>query len=441
MVWEPIGGYAPTPNRPTDASGGRAVGTVYTNVPVNYTSTSPVRWSADGSAMQFLEPLALLANRSWSSFAVATNPSGVTVGVTQIPDRYIYQRPRPVRWDANTTHPTELLGLQAGLSEPDNASVVAINANGVSVGTSNRWSEYRFEGHFAVRWDNNSTTAVQLDALRSRQTPSAEATGISDSGVVIGTSVKYSEASQFLGNRPVWWDSGGTQIHELDVPFTDEVGLAYASPESINRAGTIVGSTQYLDGNDDWVYHATAWQTGQPGVKVLPGVARPDQTETITATKVNEAGLIIGESWLSKNYADDGHQPVCWTDADHVVPLQLLGVNAAGLKDADVRDVNDFGQMVGYSATGLSHRNHAMLWTADGHAVDMNQFIDPRSNWTLSQAYSISNDGWVSGVGLFDPDGPGIYNAYQRLFMIQIPEPSTLGAVVGGIVLVHRRRR
>lgn len=85
----------------------------------------------------------------------------------------------------------------------------------------------------------------------------------------------------------------------------------------------------------------------------------------------------------------------------------------------------------------------AVCWGLAGAAVDLNTLIDPASGWTLTSACAISDAGWISGLGQYDPDGPGGLDAYRRLFLMQIPEPATMALVaLGGLgALVRRRRR
>ena len=86
----------------------------------------------------------------------------------------------------------------------------------------------------------------------------------------------------------------------------------------------------------------------------------------------------------------------------------------------------------------------AVLWDLDGGTFDLNTLIDPTSGWTLTYAVDISNTNWVSGIGLFDPDGLGPLVAYGRTFLLDassvVPEPAGLALLsLGGIALLHRR--
>jgi PEP-CTERM motif len=95
---------------------------------------------------------------------------------------------------------------------------------------------------------------------------------------------------------------------------------------------------------------------------------------------------------------------------------------------------------VGKFVNGVSVGNHAVAWV-NSVAIDLNTLIDPSSGWTLSRASSISDNGWIMGLGIFDPDGPGGLGAYNRPYVLHIPEPSSALLLATGILVALRRRR
>jgi hypothetical protein len=94
--------------------------------------------------------------------------------------------------------------------------------------------------------------------------------------------------------------------------------------------------------------------------------------------------------------------------------------------------VNSAGLIAGYTknpATPLQYDTLAVYWDAGGTPHDLNSLIDPAGGWVLRQAQAISDNGWIAGVGDFDPDGQGGQLPYRRLFALQIPEPASLVSV------------
>lgn len=84
-----------------------------------------------------------------------------------------------------------------------------------------------------------------------------------------------------------------------------------------------------------------------------------------------------------------------------------------------------------------------VLWNPDGSVIDLMQFMDPATGWIRIQHVShIDDANWVSGIGLFDPDGAGVGTAaYARFFLMQVPEPATLLAGMAFSAAGLRRRR
>src|SRR6185436_14323250 len=87
--------------------------------------------------------------------------------------------------------------------------------------------------------------------------------------------------------------------------------------------------------------------------------------------------------------------------------------------------VNVIGAAVGYAnmfnAQGAGIGQRAVLWRADGIAIDLNSLIDPASGWVLNKATAINDLGWLEGIGTYDPDGLGGQNSYSRMFLLQAP--------------------
>jgi hypothetical protein len=143
-----------------------------------------------------------------------------------------------------------------------------------------------------------------------------------------------------------------------------------------------------------------------------------------------------------------GIRAVLWDDAGLATELGNLGTSSGGLASSSAYAINDAGIAVGfaseYDGSGNLLGQRAVMWGLDGMAINLNTLIDPSSGWVnLYTARAISNDNWVTGLGLFDPDGAaGPLPAYDRPFLVQVPEPGSMTLwAAGAMTLLARRRR
>jgi probable HAF family extracellular repeat protein len=101
--------------------------------------------------------------------------------------------------------------------------------------------------------------------------------------------------------------------------------------------------------------------------------------------------------------------------------------------------VNASGQVVG-DATIAGGAGHAFL-DSGGQMVDLNDLIAPGSGWTLTDAFSISDTGYITGDGLA-PNGQA--DAFLLTPLALVPEPSGLVLLATGAVALpgyHGARR
>jgi hypothetical protein len=193
------------------------------------------------------------------------------------------------------------------------------------------------------------------------------------------------------------------------------------------------------------------WDAGSTTPVELGGLTSfgflPDTSWLGAANKINSTGTILGNLFGSSGGVNI-KRGVRW-DAGSITPVELKPIVAAGSTVA--YDLNSIGIAVGTVTPGevatadltivYKAGGRAVYWGADGAAVDLNSLIDPTSGWFLQAATSISDTGWIMGVGTFDPDGAGSQAAYSRMFLLQVPEPSAivLGIIGVGATLALRK--
>jgi hypothetical protein len=354
------------------------------------------RWNSSGTDASMLGQLGPATNISFFSEALAINDADTAVGsaykVLRLGTSFSdYLGTRAVRWNAASTAVTELGNLGTDSSGVTNGSAYAINTPGTAVGYGQKFTSNTDRGYRAIRWNASGTAATELGNLGTD--PSgytfSSAQAVNDAGTAVGYAQKYDASGAYLGTRPVRWNAEGTAATELGTLGTDLSGYTAGSALDINSAGTIVGTASIFD----------------------------------------PAGAAAGE------------RAVRW-DASGTAAT-VLG-NLPGFNYTTTQDINDTGIAVGsvesYHA-GNVLAEAAVYWGLDALAVDLNALIDPASGWTLNHATHISNTGWIGGRGMFDPDGTGGQEPYERLFLMQIPaevvpEPSTVVLFCSGLFLV-----
>jgi hypothetical protein len=229
------------------------------------------------------------------------------------------------------------------------------------------------------------------------------------------------------GNRPVRWDPANVDANNniepsyLSPVVVDENGVGEGYAWDINNAGTAIGVSRASLG-----LRAVRWDANSTNPTILDILA-PVRSDGFSASnfayKINAGGTVVGIA-EKYNVAGDslGVRPARWAAGGHAVTeLGLLGTDATGHAEGVANDVNDSGVAVGAvtdynGSTGLV----AVYWGPNGAAVDLNRLIDPSLGWHLTEARHISNTGWITGYGSFDPTGTG-FNSYNRAFLIHLP--------------------
>jgi hypothetical protein len=413
---------------------GMAVGWAIKYVRGTNVGRRPVRWNASG-AME-LGNLGTDSNGYTWTEACAINNAGTAVGFAGKLFHIVSKEMdfHAVRWNALGTDAMELGNLGTDGNGCTEAYAYAINNAGITVGGARKYIGGKYVGFPAVRWDaTGAVTELGHLGADSNGHTEAEAVAVNASGTAVGSagmSIGYS----FKGLRAVRWDSSGTAATELGNLGADRIqisGYTACCALAINNAGTAVGyAKKYVEGNDvgqravRWDAHSTeATELGNLGTD-------SDGCTDSLAWAINGAGVAVGFAQKFVRGIDMGSRAVRWNPSGTAATeLGNLGADSNSYTEGVARAVNDAGIAVGYAKKyvgGIDMGEHAALWGLDGKVVDLNDLIDPNGGWTLTTAQSISNTGWIAGVGLYNPDGPGDSEGYPRLFLIHV-EAADLG--------------
>lgn len=171
-----------------------------------------------------------------------------------------------------------------------------------------------------------------------------------------------------------------TTIVGADVMLLPTLGGTWVEAADINDAGQVVG-TSFLPG--DSISHAFLWT---PGYGMLDlGTLGGKRS---SAAAINELGQIVGSSIA----ASGREHPFLWTPERGMQDLVGFGGSLALFNGA--ADINDVGQVVGYTAYGdpTVYASRAFLWTEAGGIQDIGSL-----GGVMTRPRAINNVGQVVG--------------------------------------------
>ncbi|MGA2266483.1 MAG: DUF3466 family protein [Phycisphaerae bacterium] len=387
--------------------------------------------------------------------AYAINNAGTAVGYSNYIPGGDLRGSRPTSWDA-AGNVTQLGDLGTANDYGDtHAAALAINASGTAVGWASKYQyddetglDYR--GSRAARWDA-SGTVTELGSIEygtdSDGYGESQALAVNASGVAVGWAEKFTPSgSESKGNRAVRWNADGTAMELDDLGLSSDEHTTLASALAVNNAGTAVGKSLKYDGGEYKGWRAVRWDASGTAATELGNLGTTASGVTQgQAVAINAAGTAVGQmEKYDIAHNDKGTRAVRWDAAGtDATELGILGTDGNGWTDAAAEAINTAGIAVGWANEYLAGSlvgTRAVYWGSNGVAVDLNTLIDPNSGWTLEKATAVSDTGWIAGIGLYDPDGAGGADAYERLFSLQIPEPASMVLLaLGGLALLKRR--
>ena len=323
----------------------------------------------------------------------------------------------------------------------------------------------------AVAGDAMATTYRIVALTIPADAKYGDAFDINATGDVVGTITTVDNKV-----RAVEWSPPDYAMRVLPLPADLESSVM--NGVAINAAGDILG-TNY--GGSDWV--GVVWKSDGSFERLAATTAQGNGTAQ-TVADINGHGVVVGALW---NFGDRA-KPAIWTnpqmlrallpvprgtkanavnDSGVVVGGLLnprdfkhgfrwtpsggvldLGDLADGTGYSEAHDVNDSGQIVGYSTVSnpTPTNQRAVLWDADGTMHDLGHLPGGAGNQGYD-AYRINNFGevlgngdtqnwlWTAGTGmlsldsLIDPNDP--LRGYGGIDMHALNDA---GVLVGGLV-------
>jgi hypothetical protein len=416
-----------------------ASGNVVTSGYSNSNGHVPVEFNTNGATQ--LAVNSANPNLRYISVPQAISDSNYITGTAYVYDvsggQKVYEGADAVRWD-----PVGNFAVLGNLGSDANgltsSSVYGINNAGTIIGYAQKYdSSHNSLGDRAVEWTTGSAAPIELQSLGTGANGQANSWGyvINNSGIAAGVSADYLQSPSGI-NWAVRWDAAGN-VTKLDTLGATTGG---SSASGINDASQIAGAIGT---------HAARWDAAG-NAQVLP--APWAQASYAVANVINQLGATTGSAEMIIAGHDYGPRGVTWDATGTPTGLAVLSSDSTGHGFSQSWALNDAASAVGHSGiygpSGSYLGTHAVWWSKDGTAHDLNSLIDPASSWVLTDAYAINDAGWITGTGTFDPDGPGGMAPTSSVFLIQVPaaavpEPAGLVLAAAGAagLLWHARRR
>ena len=347
---------------------------------------------------------------------LALNNSGQIVG-------YSYDA------QTNTTVADEYAnGALADIQDlPGNESeATGINDSGEVVGFAMETNNGIYvPGNYDQAFSESAGTVTNLGTLGG---DGAGAEGVNSSGEIVGWSETASDVGGNGKTHPFLYENGTmTNLGDFGANFS--LGNGYTSLASaINASGQVAGGAE----TSTTAQHAFLYTNGtKTDLGTLGGL-------TSKAFALNDSGQVVGVSNLADGY----------TVAFLYSNGQMTSLGTLGGTESQALGINDAGEIIGtsYTTTGS---NDSFLYTAGTGMQDLDKLYSSMlvsqtgttAGFTdLNGVTAINNSGDIIGTGTYN-EGNG--NSETEGFeIIAAPEPSTWILTLGGLlVIVIARRR
>lgn len=339
------------------------------------------------------------------SAAYDINDAGQVVGNTQ---------DRAFLWDSNR-----------GMTDLETANgyihAYAINASGSVVGVRDD-NGTGFPPHAYV-WTPNEPhgTTGTMTNLAVPQADYSFALDINAAGLVVGESTYsyFVDDGSCTPDSPNYPDcGGGTWVTErravlwangVGSKLTDRSDNEWAG--AINNAGQVAGYTGW---------HAFRYD-GTPGTGDMHDLGTLGGSFS-AGRGINDSGQVVGDSSTAGDTANHAFRYTGTPGAGGV----MIDLGTLGGAQSIALNINDAGFAVGQADRSASAGggSYATLWRNDAGntSVDLDAWLDAinptvGSNWRLSEARAINNNGLITGTGYYD-DGPGGLSDGSRAFVL-----------------------
>ena len=378
-----------------------------------------------------------------ASTPFAVNEGRTVVGTSNYYNGNTFLGSRAARWSPASPVPTQLGSLTPDTDGTVFSKALDVNEGGLTVGQSGKYNAGgTWIGNRAVKWGANTTTPIELPLTQFNYSAtgftSSSAHAVNDAGTIVGVAESYDNDKEFAGTRAMRWKSNNTFQTLNPLGYNPEFKTMCEAID-VNADGITVGVSNKYDYNNNQVHvgtRAVRWQADSISGQELGGLGGTavDGTSHAQVSSISDGGLILGNSNKYVLGQQIGKRAVYWqaTGSTAATELPNLGSNPDGITYGMARSANADDVIAGWveqHSGGVNLGNRAVIWTTAGadKLINLNTLLAAGSGWTLQEAVGISDTGFVTGTGEYDPDGNGPAASYKRVFSMLVPQAGSYG--------------
>jgi len=303
-----------------------------------------------------------------------------------------------------------------------NDAGVVVGMSSASAGVTSDNAAY--SSGAVVMWKNGAVTTLAA---------AGRVYDINNGGLAVGSTGTIGSS----GQRAVIWDTN-TRSSSI-IGATTDTGLAMKSASSISNSGLVVGTTVRTNGDGSTSNVVLAYDSASGAMtQVAVGAASTFRADGVTVLAsaaamtayVNNKGVVVGTQDTGLQATT---QPFMWSAATGLGSVPL----PAGMVGGYATGINDSGWIVGYARNGIDANYYAFVDVA-GASYLLSDLMSSTEGWNFTGSSSlvingIANNGTIAGYTTNTVDNR--IHAFE-LNVAAVPEPSSLALMLGGLLAV-----
>ncbi len=260
-------------------------------------------------------------------------------------------------------------------------------------------------GSQAFRWSSGDAPQLLENFGQSATGQiSTSAVAINDAGQIAGYGSIYDASGNSLGTQAIRWEADGTgQL--LGHLGTNSAGAATSRSVDINASGAVLAEGDIFDSAGKNKGRGGFYWDETGGVQNVGNLGEDSGGYSYTYVyDMNDSGQVTGYSNVyDAAGTKTSRNAFIWDATKGMIDLGVLALDANGGGGSFARAINASGLVVGasndYDQNGISLGVRAVLWDACHNILDLNDYVDASLGWTLQQATAINDSGDILGWG------------------------------------------